>query len=140
MSRSEFVGADVERLDLSGEGRWVEVKREIGIRESKRIESALFGGIRGVQELIGRQDLTGADIEMRLDGSQAFLLKLETYLVDWSFRDASDKPVKVNKSSIAALRPETAEEILAKLNEFLEVQERERQTDPFVPGGASQSA
>lgn len=137
MARFEaFAQLGIKRLLLTDEedGPWVEVRAEIGIRDQKRIESAI---LRGAQQVSSE----GAEtVELKLDGSEVALVKLKTYLVAWSFRDQSDKPVRVTHDAIAVLRPEVGDLILEKLNAYLDEVAEERASDPFKNASKPKSA
>lgn len=86
-----FVQPDVTRIDL-GDGEWIEVKRELTAGEQRR----------AMTSMIGRIDLKGS-VTPNLD----MLGKAEVlaYLVDWSARDAADKPVPLTEDALDALAP-----------------------------------
>lgn len=110
MSRNRFVEPKTVRLELS-DGDWVEVKARLTYGEEQRLASAGLTSVKGARV----QDATvGIDLE------RYNLAKLEVWLVDWSFRDARDKPAKLTRSAIAALDPDTAEEIMAALDAHIE--------------------
>jgi hypothetical protein len=132
-----FVQLSTVRLyleDNNEDGPWIEVKAEIGMRDQKRIESAL---LRGAQQVSAE----GAEtVELKLDGAEVALVKLKTYLVAWSFTDPNDKPVRVTADAIATLRPAVADLILAKLNAYLDEVAEERASDPFRNASTPRSA
>lgn len=130
MARNRFVGAGTHRLDLS-DGDWVDIKARLGVFEQKQVESAVLRSyIQGGRPTPGAVVDTSR-MELRIDATAAFTVKLETYIVDWSFTDERGKHIKVGTSAIHALDPDTAEEIMTKLNDYLDEQERERK-DPFT--------
>jgi hypothetical protein len=126
MPRNRFVSAETARLDLS-DGDWVEVKGRLGVAEEKKIQSAIFRGVQGIQGLGGPKK----DVELRVDTSMAYMIKLKTYLVDWSFEDEKGKRVKVTEAAIEALDEDTADEIMKVLDAYLEAQKEEREL-PFT--------
>jgi hypothetical protein len=107
--KQRFVSAAVVRLPLS-DGDWIEIKERLSWGEQNRLSGA---GLTSFQA----------------DGGRGFnwekwnLARIETWLVDWSFRDEADKPVRVSADAIAALDPETAAEIMAAIDAHVEAQE-----------------
>jgi hypothetical protein len=95
---SWFVRPAVVRLDL-GDGQWAEVKEQITYGEAQRLSGAM---LRTVKTAAG-------DNEVGVDFARYAVLKLQTWLVDWSFRDDQDKPVDVSPAAIENLTPEAAE-------------------------------
>jgi len=101
------------RKELS-DGDWIEIKERLTYGEQQR----LAGGA------LTRMTSTGnTDAGIDLDFERYNLLRMATWLVDWSFVDARDKPVRINQAAIAALDPDTAEEIDAAITEHLEALE-----------------
>jgi hypothetical protein len=131
---SKFVKTGTHRLTLA-DGSWVDVRAQLGIGAQKRLESSLFGGVRGATEMMNAgREVTVKEVEMRMDLSGSFMLRLELYIVDWSFCDDDDKRVPVTKDNIAILEPQVAEEITELLNKYLDEREAERKTDPTRAG------
>lgn len=98
--KNRFVQPDIARLDLS-DSDWVEVKERLTYAEHQRLYSSM---LRTVKE-------GGGDGEIGVDLGRFNLLRLETWLVDWSFRDANDKPVPLTRAAIENLDPDTVREI-----------------------------
>lgn len=128
--KNRFVKPESHRLTLS-EGDWVEVKKRLGILDDKRIESALVRSAQSARGMIG-PNVNAKDVEIRLDTSEAYMTKLKTYILDWSLEDEKGKRVPVTESAIEALDPDTAEEIVTALNEFLDEEAKKRKEDPFT--------
>lgn len=128
--KNRFVKPESHRLDLS-DGDWVEVKKRLGILDDKRIESALVRSAQSARGLVGA-NVNAKDVEIRLDTSEAYMTKLKTYILDWSFEDERGKRVPVTESAIEALDPETAQEIVEELNKFLDEEAKRRKEDPFT--------
>lgn len=101
--RSRFVDPTTVRLDLS-DGDWVEAKRGLSYAEQERISSALM------------RSMSSASDEIGIDWAKHRLLRLESWLTDWSFRGADGKPVTLSRAAIASLDPDTAGEINAALD------------------------
>ncbi len=97
---SWFVRPAVVRLDL-GEGQWVETKEQLTYGESQRLSGAMLRTVR----------TAAGDNEVGVDFARYAVLKLQTWLVDWSLRDEADKPVPVSAAAIENLTPAAAEAI-----------------------------
>lgn len=128
MSRNRFVTPETHRLDLS-DGDWVEVKARLGTAEDQRLKSAIFRGVQTGTNQVKAGNVP-SDLELRVDTSMAYMAKLFLYIQEWSFVDQKGKAVKVTRSAIENLDPDTSNEILEKLNEYLDEQEEARK-DPF---------
>lgn len=98
MPRLRFVDPTSVKVDLS-EGDWIELKRGLSYMEQERISSALM------------RSMNTGDSEIGIDWAKHRLLRIESWLTDWSFKDASGKSVTLSRSSINALDPDTAREI-----------------------------
>jgi hypothetical protein len=100
-----FVRPAVVRLDL-GDGMWCEVKEQITYGESQRLSGAMLRSVN-----------TGAgNNEIGVDFARFSILKLQTWLVDWSLRDEEDKPVPVSPAAIENLTPDAAGAIDEAIN------------------------
>lgn len=121
MSRNRFITPDTTRLDLS-DGDWVEVKTRLNWGETQRISSSLLRSIKGSED------------EMGIDWAKYGSLRLQTWLVDWSFKDGTDKPVKLTPAAIANLDPETAAEIDAVLSAHVEKLDAEKKATASTTG------
>jgi len=108
------------RVDLS-DGDWVELKERLTYGESQR----LAGG--ALTRMTGGGDTAAID----LDFERYNLLRMETWLVDWSFVGANGKPVKLTKAAITSLDTDTAAEIDAAITKHLE--ELEAAKNPPAP-------
>lgn len=108
MARNRFVQPNTVRLDLS-DGDWIEVKERLTYVENQR----LYGGM--VRSINTNQDIN----ELGVDVARFNILRLETWIVDWSFRDEHDKPVPVSRSAIENLDPDSAREIDAAIDRHL---------------------
>jgi hypothetical protein len=107
--RDRFVQPNTVRLDLS-DGDWVETKERLTYAESQKLYSAFVRSMRD----------GGADAdEMGVDLARFALLRMETWLTDWSFRDDQDKPVPLSRAAIENLDPDTAKEIDVAINAYL---------------------
>lgn len=79
---SRFVSTESVRLDLS-DGDWIEIKKELSYGDMQSVASQTRG------------DFTASEINI-----------VAAYLLDWSFKDAHDKPVSIESDAqkVAALR------------------------------------
>jgi len=102
--RLRFVQPVVHRLALS-DGDWIEIKGMLTVGERRAIISrAAKGGISTDGERV------------HIDGNEMAFARVETWLVDWSFVDAKDKPMKLSPGAIRALDSETFIEIETALD------------------------
>lgn len=106
MVKSRFVSAGVTRLPLS-DGDWVEVKNEISWQEQRRITASAWSP---------RMDVNTQTWDAEMNWTEVEFERMATYIVDWSFRDADDKPVAVSRSALNNLRQDTVDEIKAALD------------------------
>ncbi len=104
-NKFRFVAPGTTKLPLS-DGDWVEVKEQINYGESQRLSGAM---LRTVKTAAG-------DNEVGVDFARYAVLKLQTWLVDWSLRDEADKPVPVSPAAIENLTPAAAEAINAAID------------------------
>lgn len=130
MGRNRFVKPEVVKLDLS-EGDWIEIKARLNVEELKRVEYAPLSHITadGLTRP-GAASVEEAKAEAHVDLGEGTLVAMETYLVDWSFRDGDDKPVKLSRAAIRALDPESADEIMAAIQKYLEARDARKAADP----------
>jgi hypothetical protein len=122
-----FVKPAITRLDL-GEGQWVEIKEQITYGESQRLSGAM---LRTVKTAAG-------DNEVGVDFARYAVLKLQTWLVDWSLRDDADKPVPVSPAAIENLTPEGAEAINDAIDAYVAERNAGKATPPS--NGSAKSA
>lgn len=110
MGRNRFVVPGITRLELS-DGDWIEVKSRLTYGEQQRLAGGAFTGGRATADGLGTLDI---DVE------RYAVLRLETWLTDWSFCDENGKAVKLSPAAIAALDPDSADEITAGLDAHIE--------------------
>lgn len=110
MPKFRFVQPAVVRLDI-GDGDWVEIKEQISYGEDQKLTGLLMQTMR--------PGSVAVDQEVGMNYAAWAVEKLSTWLVDWSLRDADDKPVPVSKPAIENLTPEAAEAINAAINAYL---------------------
>ena len=116
MPRNRFVIPETVRLDLS-EGDWVEVKSRLSYGEQQRLAG---GALRTRRSLVGTGN---EDFELSVDMEAYDVLRLSTWIADWSFCNSAGKQVPVSPEAIAALDPDTA----AEIDEALSAHMREMQ-------------
>jgi hypothetical protein len=117
MSRCRFVKPSVVRLPLS-EGEWIEVKKELAIGELNKWRTASIVGYR--------QKNKDAEPEFRLDMRAAGVARAAAYLVDWSFRDWNDKPMKYSVDALQSLSEADFNEIDAAIDAHVTALEQEK--------------
>jgi hypothetical protein len=106
--RNRFVSPDVKRLPLSDDD-WIEVKERLTYKERQQLSGAMFRSVKGAAD----------DQEMGVDFARYAILRLKTWLVDWSFRDKEDKPVPLSSAAIENLDPADADEIGEALDKHI---------------------
>lgn len=127
MGRNRFVVPNVVRLPLS-DGDWIEVKEHLSVGESRRAMQSFVGSINGDGSRTPNQELLG-------------LGQVLAYLVDWSFRDANDKPVAVSLDALKALDVETFREIDDAIDAHMaRVQKADEEKKMTMSGAAASSA
>jgi len=114
MARNWFVLPETVRLELSG-GEWIEVKKRLTYGEQQR----LAGGAL-------RPKLTDGEIDISLDLETHSILRLTTWIVDWSARNPKGKEAGVSKEAIASLDPDIVEEIEKALTAHIEALAEEK--------------
>jgi hypothetical protein len=113
MARNRFVQPNTVRVDLT-EGDWVELKEQISYAEAQRLYGAMVR--TWPQSAFGVGDPTGDDSkDVGIDMARFAILRQQTWLTDWSFRDDQDKPVPLTRAAIENLDTETASEIDAAI-------------------------
>jgi hypothetical protein len=100
MGKCRFVQPETVRLPLS-EGDWVEIKKRLNVGEQRR---AMAQVVKEIRTTAGDSRVT-PDLEMM---GKAELLQ---YIVDWSLKDANDKPVPFSQAALDALDPDSYKEI-----------------------------
>lgn len=116
MGRNRFVNPDVVRIPLSDDD-WIEIKKELSVGDAKRIQNAALTFVAGERD---------EDRKIGIDMHRATIEQVFTWLVDWSFRDSKDKPVRVSRQAIEALDQETFEEVESAITAYAEEREREK--------------
>ena len=105
-----FVTPETVRIDLDGE--WIEIKKELSIKDRRHIT---LGSIKSVRE----------DKSYDIDAEKMSMVKVQTYLVDWSAVDAKQNKLPITAATIGNLRPEMFERIEAAIDAHVEALEVE---------------
>lgn len=122
---SRFVTPATVRVALSG-GEWIEIKDRLTIGEQKRMEAA---GLKSVSARAGAQ---AVDVSFE----EFSFARTQTYLVNWSLKDAADNQTKVSRAAIEALDQDTYEEIESAITAHIEARDAAKKTRT----GANESA
>lgn len=105
---SDFVkGSRPVRKELP-DGQWVEFKSELTYGEQKK----LTGAAQAYFDFEGK-------LRLDADYSQHAIVRLSTWITDWSFVDESGSPVTPNRQSIAALTAERGNQIDSALDDHI---------------------
>lgn len=92
MGRNRFQAPEVERIPLS-DGDWIEIKRDLNAGDNRKLEAAGLKPPTVVEgKIISPVNWETYDFERAV-----------IFLVDWSFRDKDDKPVKLTIDALKAL-------------------------------------
>jgi hypothetical protein len=99
MGKLRFVqqGDNIVRLDLS-DGDWVEVKKKLTVGESRAAMASVIGEVN-------------TDGWRRPNLKVLGLAEVAAYIVDWSLRDAKDKPVPFSLDALKNLEESFFDEI-----------------------------
>lgn len=116
MPRNRFIEPKTVRLEIS-DGDWIEVKERLSYGEQQRLASGAFDKV---------SKLGQNEAEFSMDMERYNVLRLQTWIVDWSFVDARGKQVRVTPQAIAALDPDTVAEIDAALTAHIESLEAQK--------------
>ena len=129
MARSRFVSQQTVRLDIS-DGDWIEIKQRLSYGDEIKLQTAGIAGVdagalfNGTDAATRNEDDRSA--EARLDMQKWVVEQLIVWIVDWSFRDDNDKPVRVTRDAIKQLDPDTAAEVQAALGEYVKKLQEEK--------------
>lgn len=124
MPRYRFVDPDAVRLNLSDDD-WIEVKKRLTYGEQQRLNGAAMAGKMSKD--------SPEEMELGMDWERFNLERLSLWLTDWSFQDQKGKPVKLSRSAISALDPDTVAEIDAALDRHIEELEAEKKARAGAP-------
>jgi hypothetical protein len=119
MSKYRFVKAATERHDLS-DGDWCEFKRLLTIGEKLKIDSSGFSHV-------ARGDSGGEQQEVRVNWREMKIVRMLTWLADWSFMTEDGKKRKaLSRENIEGLTEEAFGELERALDTHIEAMELER--------------
>lgn len=127
MGRNRFVNTNPStretiKVELS-DGDYVLFKRELSNKEERKIKLAGFGNMKGK---LGKDET-----EILIDWEAMEFERVLTYLHGWSFADAQNKPVQLNRQNLENVDDTTFQEIKEKLDEF--VGEKEKNASGSAP-------
>ena len=125
MGRNRFVVPKVTRLPLS-DGDWIEVKDELTVGEARAVTQSFVGVINPDGSRTPNRETLGM--------GQVF-----AHLVDWSLKDANDKPVPLTMDALKALSLDDFREIDDALDRHLEAVDAAKKKIP-MPAAAGTSA
>lgn len=112
----------------------MEVKQELSYAEQQRLVGAGITKMR-VEDL---RDEAG-DAEVGIDMEAYEVKRLAIWIVDWSFCGEDDKRVEVSSAAIAALTPDTAEEINDLITKHILAVEKSKKVKPVKRSAATKS-
>lgn len=99
------VQPDTRRLDLvyvdpdgNSHPFWVKVKRRLTVGETRRMQTAGFGGMR--------QAAGTTDAEVSVDWQSMSFARADVYVTDWSLEDDKQTKLPVKRETIEALHPD----------------------------------
>lgn len=126
MGRNRFVAPKSVRLPLS-DGDWIEIKERLSIGDARQATASFIGSYT-------KDGARTPNLETLGMG------EVLAYLLDWSFRDAHDKPVKVSLDAVKGLDLDTYAEIEAAIGRHaaaLDAADAEREKK--IPNGETSS-
>src|SRR3990172_11675596 len=82
MGRCRFVQPDTVRLTIS-DGDWIDVKKRLSVGEKRKAEASIVADVRPDGRVTPNLEMMGGKAQVL------------AYLLDWSLRDAQDRPVKI---------------------------------------------
>lgn len=131
-----FVSPETVRIKLK-DNHWIEVKKDLGTGDEKRYRAAGFRGLTQIADDKGEKKQ-----EIGVDWQAIAFSRVEAYVVDWSARDAKDKPLKLSRQAIEALDTESFDEIDEAVQAHIAAREEEKKqtSSASTPDVASTSA
>ena len=123
MPRSPFVVPEVVRLPLPDD-HWLDVKARLTFGEQQALNAAGVTRMSGATGAAADADEVGLGVDL----ARWMIERIHVWLVDWSFRDAQDKPVAVTRDAIRALDPDWARTIQDALDQHIEAAEAKKAT------------
>jgi hypothetical protein len=129
---NRFASQQTTRIELS-DGDWLEVRDELSLGRQQKLAGAGIGGLQGFDG----GDL--ANVRMELDLSAFEIQRILAWVTEWSFRDATGRPVALTREAVENLNAETAEEIKAALDEHVAAVEEKKALRATRNGAAATS-
>jgi hypothetical protein len=109
--RVRFVTPEKVRLPLTHDD-WIDVKQRLTIGEAREATSSFVGTYRTDGSRTPNMDILGMGLVL-------------AYLIEWSFRDAEDRPVGVSLDTLKQLDIDSYREIEDAINAHVAAVERE---------------
>jgi hypothetical protein len=130
MSESSFIEPESERIPLSKDGEWIEVKKRLNTGEKRRQDCLAIVPI----EVNGR-------IVDHVDPSMYEILLVELWLVKWSLFDDKGDVRPLSLSAIKALDPAKFDEIRDRLLAHItkQIRDKKKGTTPPPPNETNSS-
>jgi hypothetical protein len=129
MARSNFIGNDVDRLELS-DGDFIIVKRELNLEEERRIMARMAKTVKAGQTL-------------ELDLEQFGIVEVLEYVVEWGgpgFQDSNGRLVPFSSATLRNIRPAKFNEITEALDTHKTLQSAFRDAEKNAQDGAINSS
>lgn len=126
MARSCFVSPATKRFDVMGGAHWVEIKERLTYYEQERLDDAA---------VVAELSFDAKENTLAMDLPGVAMLKMATWIVDWSFTDEKGQAVPVSRSAIEALDQRLAaevEEIIKAQAELVAVESDEDAADVAI--------
>lgn len=98
---------ELDRIEFD-DGEWVDIKRRMSYGDDQAL-SAHYLKIRAKLEQL-KPDV---DVDLNIESGNIALLTLN--IKAWSFKDKKDKPLPVNKTTIAMLDRDTSTRIVSEI-------------------------
>lgn len=107
-------------LDLPGD-HWIEVKRELGFGEEAALQGAMMRRWGMDDPADGKNGKVRAEqTGISVDLERFAVLRIKTWVVDWSARGPNGKTIEVSMAAIKNLRPLFSEAITVALDKHVE--------------------
>jgi hypothetical protein len=117
------------------EGDWIEIKPRLSTGEIQTIEAA---SLRAYRQTLAPGSPGAPRVEVDLEAYG--LVRNFVWLRDWSLKDADDKPVTLTIQALAALDPDTTEEIDVAITGHIKKLEAEKKARAAVTTASPMNA
>lgn len=118
-----FVVPETKRIDLrdgpDGEKNWIEIKKELTKGEDSTFRT------RAMKAKVQPGETQGT-VAVEIDWKLLALARVEAFLVDWSAKGPNGKDLPVTPEAIAALAPESFDEIDESIQAHIAALEAEK--------------